>query len=185
MSARSNAFSISALYETQAGHWRALANNNPAKPSTAFSYISRSLRQTTPHVIGAMRLLANSYNPQQLNRDGFSLYAEFRPTVEEWGGRGELRCDKILALRRKIGKQGAGSDQEVTNGESEATSQTFVKVENVEGAASSSAEIEGKEDEPDTKRTRGLSLEEYEAALDQDMSLYDVDLDFNKEVPGD
>lgn len=70
-------------------------------------------------------------------------------------------------------------------GESEATSQTFVKVENVEGAASSSAEIEGTEDEPDTKRTRGLSLEEYEAALDQDMSLYDVDLDFNKEVPGD
>ena len=62
--------------------------------------------------------------------------------------------------------------QEATIGESEAISQTFIKAGNAEGGTS---ESEGNGDEHDTKRTRGLSLEEYEAALDQDMSLYNVD----------
>lgn len=96
--------------------------------------------------------------------------------VGEWGGRGELRCDKILALRRNAGKQEAVADREAAIGESE----TFVKVENVESGALGSAEFEGNEGEPDAKRTRGLSLEEYEAALDQDLSLYDTDLDFHE-----
>ena len=136
--------------------------------------------------MGALRLLANSYDPQQLNKNGFSLYAEFRPTVGEWGGRGELRCEKILALRRKTGRQEAVANRAAKIGEYEAISQTFVKVENVEGGPSRSAEFGWNEDEPDTKRTRGLSLEEYEAALDQDISLCDAGLDFyEKEDSGD
>ena len=112
-----------------------------------------------------------------MNKDGFSLYAEFRPTVGEWGGRGELRCEKILALRRKTGEQEEVANRAAETGGYEVISQTFVKVENVEGGASRSGEFGEDEDEPDTKRSRGLSLEEYEAALDRDMSLYDADLD--------
>jgi len=36
----------------------------------------------------------------------------------------------------------------------------------------------GNEDEPDRKKARGFTLEEYEAMLDQDTTFDDVDLNF-------
>ncbi|KAG2042350.1 hypothetical protein BDR03DRAFT_945113 [Suillus americanus] len=89
------------LYRTQNEIWRALDNTSPALPSTAFSYISRAFRQTTPYVMGALRLLAESFPPPELNNKGFGLYAEFRPDVDGWGKRGEVRCEQILSLRKK------------------------------------------------------------------------------------
>jgi hypothetical protein len=99
------------LYRTASGSWRAFTtedssgNSTPggggAAPGAAFSYITRALRQTAPAVLGAMRLLAESYDdPMELNRMGFALYADFRPDVNEWGGRGVLKCETILGLRR-------------------------------------------------------------------------------------
>ena len=41
-----------------------------------------------------MRVLAESYTPQELNKHGFGLYAEFRPDVAGWGAKGEVRCDE-------------------------------------------------------------------------------------------
>jgi len=161
-----------ALYQTQTGQWRALADNNPAEPSTAFSYISRALRQTTSHIIGALRLLANSYGSQELNEKGFGLYAEFRPDVEGWGGRGELRCDKILALRRKA-ILGEISQEAMNVGKTKESGKGFVKVENPDGSAT---DVLNEQEEPDLKKPRGLSLEEYEAALDQDTTFDNVDL---------
>ncbi|KAF9055396.1 hypothetical protein BDZ89DRAFT_1055989 [Hymenopellis radicata] len=90
-----------ALYQVQSNQWRALVNGTPAQPSVAFSYISRSLRQTTPYIIGAMRLLAESFAPAELNQKGWELYAEFRPVVSGWGERAEVKCDSILDLRKK------------------------------------------------------------------------------------
>ena len=46
-----------------------------------------------------MRLLASTYTPKDLNFKGFSFYADFRPEVNEWGKRGEVRCRTILDLR--------------------------------------------------------------------------------------
>ena len=89
------------LFQTQLSKWRALVNGSPALPSAAFSYISRAFRQTTPYIVGALRLLAESYLPQELNKVGFSLYADFRPTVDGWGKRGEVRCERILSLRKE------------------------------------------------------------------------------------
>jgi hypothetical protein len=40
------------------------------------------MKQTTPYVVGAMRLLAGSYEPEELNRKAFSLYCDFRPEIE-------------------------------------------------------------------------------------------------------
>lgn len=75
-----------------------------------------------------MRLLAETFAPKELNRVGFSLYADFRPHVGGWGKKGELTCSDILALRR-----------------------------------ATTATLEG----PDLKKQKsGLSVEEYEAALE-------------------
>lgn len=89
------------LFQTATQQWRALSSGKPISPSTAYTYIKQSLRQTTPFIIGAMRLLASTYTPKDLNFKGFSLYADFRPEVNEWGKRGEVRCKTILDLRNK------------------------------------------------------------------------------------
>ncbi len=89
------------LFQTQDQQWRALSKGTPVSPSVAFSYISRSFRQTTPHVIGSLRLLAESFSPQEINKKGWGLYAEFRPIVDGWGKRSELKYATILDLRLK------------------------------------------------------------------------------------
>ncbi|GJE84210.1 hypothetical protein PsYK624_002860 [Phanerochaete sordida] len=154
------------LYQTASGRWRALAGGSPVAPASAFSYISRALRQTAPSVLGALRLLAASFAPDELNRRGFYLYADFRPDVAGWGGRGEVRCAKILALRRK---------EPLPAQEQSVKVEDVVKVEEVD--ATDRPEEGGTADEPEPKRSRGMTLEEYEAALDADDVFASVDLD--------
>jgi hypothetical protein len=100
------------LYRIASGSWRAFTTEDSngistpggggAAPRAAYSYITRALRQTAPAVLGAMRLLAESYDdPVELNRVGFALYADFRPDVDGWGKRGELKCETLLGLRKK------------------------------------------------------------------------------------
>ncbi|KAH9035265.1 hypothetical protein EDB84DRAFT_1588145 [Lactarius hengduanensis] len=93
------------LYRNASGAWRAFttedSDGSGSAPGAAYGYITRALRQTAPAVLGAMRLLTESYSdPMELNRVGFALYADFRPEVTGWGKRGELRCEVILALRK-------------------------------------------------------------------------------------
>jgi hypothetical protein len=78
-----------------------MSDATPAAPAQAFSYISRSFRQTMPHVIGAMKLLAKSYPSEKLNDKAWGLYAQFRPSAEGWGKRAEMKCATILDLRSK------------------------------------------------------------------------------------
>ncbi|KAF5390683.1 hypothetical protein D9757_002723 [Collybiopsis confluens] len=91
------------LYKVQNNRWRALHKGKPAEPNEAFSYIARSFRQTMPSVVGALRLLADSFTPQEINSKAWKLYLQFRPQVrpsaEGWGERSEVRCASILALR--------------------------------------------------------------------------------------
>jgi len=47
-----------------------------------------------------MRLLAESFSVEELNNVAWGLYAEFRPSVNEWGKRSEVRCSVILDLRK-------------------------------------------------------------------------------------
>ena len=51
-----------------------------------------------------MRLLAGSYEPEDLNQRGFSLYCELRPDIDPgksgWGERGKVSCEAILKLRK-------------------------------------------------------------------------------------
>jgi len=104
--------------------------------------------------VGALRLLAASYPPPELNRIGFSLYADFRPTVDGWGKRGEVPCERILSLR----KRGDGEGSEA----------------GVKGDVNA-AHSNGIDGVPSSKKARTLTLEDYEAALDEDF-LNEADL---------
>ncbi|GAA5918233.1 hypothetical protein JCM1841_005320 [Sporobolomyces salmonicolor] len=85
---------------TQSGEWRAISKGVVADPSTGFSYMQRAFRQQLGAVVGAMRLLANSFDPNELNEKGYGLYLSFRPDVDGWGKKAELRLSTILNLRR-------------------------------------------------------------------------------------
>jgi hypothetical protein len=118
-------------------------------------------------MIGALRLLAESYGVQEINAKGFALYADFRPKVDGWGGRGDVRCETILALRKKgVGNEKSREVQDVDR---------VVKFEKVDNKDSTVKETE----EPESKKSRGMTLEEYEAALDLDTSFDDIDLDLD------
>ncbi|KAK1236492.1 hypothetical protein PQX77_000269 [Marasmius sp. AFHP31] len=107
----------SPLYQTQEEDWRALLHSIPVKPSAAFGYISRSFRQTTPHIAGSLRLLADSYSPNEINGKAWSLYVKFRPDVNEWGKRSKVECSDILNLRKPVGDgdpEGEGTKDENT-----------------------------------------------------------------------
>ncbi|KAF7355388.1 Glutamine synthetase [Mycena sanguinolenta] len=145
------------LFKTQDSQWRALSNGTVVHPSTAFAYISRALRQTTPHIIGALRLLVESFTPEEINARGWALYADFRPDVKGWGERAEVKCETILSLRKSTG-----------------TADPAGKVDAVVKSESLGHE---EDSEPPQKRTRGLTLEEYEAALEQDTTFDDINLD--------
>jgi len=104
--------------------------------------------------MGALRLLAASYLPPELNKIGFSLYADFRPTVDGWGKRGEVPCERILSLRKKGG--GDGLETHVKG------DVDIAQLNVVDGVPS--------------KKARTLTLEDYEAALDEDFVFNEADL---------
>jgi len=113
--------------------------------------------------MGALKLLADSYTPDELNKKAWSLYAEFRPEVSEWGKRSEIHCSKILDLRKRTRQHKAQLTQanqkpEVLYGISETQNQQEV--------------------EPERKKVKSLSVEEYEALLDEDISFDNISLDF-------
>ncbi|KXN89656.1 hypothetical protein AN958_05523 [Leucoagaricus sp. SymC.cos] len=157
------------LYQTQEGQWRALSDGSPIFPGTAFDYISRSFKQTAPFILGALQLLARSYPPKTLNMQGWSLYADFRPQTEGWGKRSEVKCDVILGLRLKTNTIPPNQQRE----EPSPSTKSLVKVGLHDDSASSV-----QHDEPSKKKARTMTLEEYEANLDNDTTFDDVNLDF-------
>ncbi|PPQ98513.1 hypothetical protein CVT24_004004 [Panaeolus cyanescens] len=156
------------LYKTQSGQWRALSNGEPSQPSSAYSYLSRSFRQTTPHIIGALRLLADSYDEKELNIKAWSLYADFRPSVKEWGKRSEVRYDVILGLRKQKSKQ-----EQVSTEANSKMKIPDVRLEN----ATHVTQPTPPNDVPPAKKSK-MTLEEYEALLDSDSTFDNVDLNF-------
>ncbi|MFC7543270.1 hypothetical protein ACFQU2_32655 [Siccirubricoccus deserti] len=73
----------------------------PAPAAPVAAYIARAFGSRLPEVREAMEALAARYDPDELNRIGFRLYAGFRPDIPEgvsgWGAKGELRLDRIKA----------------------------------------------------------------------------------------
>ena len=123
-----------------------------------------------------MRLLADSYSPQELNKHGFQLYAEFRPDVPGWGAKGEVRCEKILEQRKQRAEAETKADPDAEG----SGSGGVVKYEDGSGHGGSAPSGAENPDEPASKKPKtesgGMSLEEYEAMLDADDTFADVDL---------
>ncbi|GAA5924819.1 sugar porter family MFS transporter [Sporobolomyces koalae] len=88
------------VLSTHDSGWRAISNGVVAEPSKAFAYVQSAFRQQMGAVIGAMRLLANSFEPNELNDKGYGLYLDFRPDSDGWGKKAEMRMITILDLRR-------------------------------------------------------------------------------------
>ncbi|KAI0750715.1 hypothetical protein C8Q80DRAFT_1153578 [Daedaleopsis nitida] len=170
------------LYQTVTSQWRALSAGSPVAPTSAFSYITQALRQTAPHVVGALRLLAASYAPAELNAKGFSLYADFRPEADGWGQRGEVRCSTILGLRKARGAregEGLGCSAPVNGTNASSSSETpslesIVKVD-PDGVTAATEKQDG---EPTSKKAKleAHERDEFDAALDDDALFDDFDL---------
>jgi hypothetical protein len=95
-----------------AGSGRAVAahDGRPQSAASVASYLTRAFGGRLGEVRDAMRRLAASLPPEELDRTGFRLYERFRPEVPEgvrgWGAKGELRIDRILQAAPSPG--GAG-----------------------------------------------------------------------------
>jgi len=57
------------------------------------------------HTTAAMAGLAKAFEPEQLAREAFRLYEEFRPRIPEglsgWGAKGEFDLNRVRALKRE------------------------------------------------------------------------------------
>jgi hypothetical protein len=78
------------VIERQDGTWRGIQQGVAVQPSVvslhtvwrwasstqpqAYLYITRAFKESTPHVMGALKILADSYEPEELNRIGMHLY---------------------------------------------------------------------------------------------------------------
>ncbi|GAA5850904.1 hypothetical protein JCM8547_009127 [Rhodosporidiobolus lusitaniae] len=114
------------VLSTQNGEWRAISKGVVADPGKAFAYVKGAFRQQMGAVVGAMRLLAESFTPADLNKKGYGLYLSFRPEVEGWGKKGELRMSTILDLRP------LEPPADVLKEEEDGEGQTEVKIEQEE-----------------------------------------------------
>lgn len=91
--------------------------------------------------MGALRLLAESYTPEELNGKAWALYTQFRPEVNEWGKRSEVSCSKILALRK----------QQVENLESRSAAKANEPILTVSGGLEESEESSPHDESPSKK----------------------------------
>jgi hypothetical protein len=86
---------------TEAG-LRAVSKGEPISPASVERYLAQKFKGDLGAVRAAMQALAEAYPPQQLARQAYSLYEQFRPEVPEgqkgWGAAGELDLGKIRSL---------------------------------------------------------------------------------------
>jgi len=108
--------------------------------------------------------LAESYSSQEINDKAWALYCDFRPLREGWGERSEVRCDKILGLRNVPNDDAGAAASNQKPGD-------LIQYE--AAAAEKSVEDYG----VISKKPKAMTLEEYEAALDEDHTFDDVNLD--------
>ncbi|KAL7424929.1 hypothetical protein Q5752_000616 [Cryptotrichosporon argae] len=167
------------IIERPDGELRAIQRGEAADPSLAHAYITRALRGDAGAVLGAMRLVAESYDAEELNNLGSSMYNEFKPDVVEWGQRGTLSVAKILD-QIKVPIDATGEAAKLDPGaELPVAAPTDVKLEHFAREMDEPAKPEipvkrelddmadeADKDEPAPKRARDMTVEEYEAMLD-------------------
>ena len=81
---------------------RAVIKNQPIEAKSVERYLESKFGDSLGTARSAMRDLAKAFRPEQLLRNGFSLYEQFRPAIPEgvrdWGAKGNLDIDRIRSL---------------------------------------------------------------------------------------
>ncbi len=78
---------------------------NPVEPARVERFLEGKFSEALPAVCAAMSALAKAFKPDELAREAFRLYEEFRPGIPEgvsgWGAKGELDLNRVRALAPK------------------------------------------------------------------------------------
>ena len=84
---------------------RAVIKNQPIDARSVKRYLESKFAESLSAARAAMRDLAKSFRPEQILKNSFSLYEQFRPTIPEgvtgWGAKGSLDIDRIRSLAVK------------------------------------------------------------------------------------
>lgn len=82
---------------------RAVTRGRPEEPASVRRYLENKFGSDLDDVQAAMRELAGGFSPEELKRQAYALYEQFRPEVPEgkrgWGAEGELDLEKIRGLK--------------------------------------------------------------------------------------
>ena len=85
--------------QDEEGQVAAVSDGRPQSAAAVRSYVARAFGDRLDEVRAAMRHLAASLPPDDLNRAGFRLYERFRPEMREgasgWRAKAELRIEAI------------------------------------------------------------------------------------------
>ena len=81
---------------------RAVIRNQPIEAKSVERYLESKFGESLGLARSAMRDLAKAFRPEQLSKNAFRLYEEFRPAIPEgvkgWGAKGKLDIDRIRSL---------------------------------------------------------------------------------------
>ena len=84
---------------------RAVIKNQPIEAKSVERYLESKFGESLDTARAAMRDLAKAFRPEQLLKNAFRLYEEFRPAIPEgvtgWGAKGNLDIDRIRSLALK------------------------------------------------------------------------------------
>ena len=84
---------------------RAVIKNQPIEAKSVERYLESKFGESLGTARSAMRDLAKAFRPEQLSKNSFRLYEEFRPAIPEgvkgWGAKGKLDIDRIRSLALK------------------------------------------------------------------------------------
>jgi len=81
---------------------RAVIKNQPIEAQSVQRYLESKFGESLGAAHAAMRDLAKVFRPEELSKNAFSLYEEFRPAIPNgvrgWGAKGNLDIDRIRTL---------------------------------------------------------------------------------------
>jgi hypothetical protein len=84
---------------------RATNKGEEIDPASVERYLDKKFGEGLEEARAAMEAVAQSYEPQELEREAYKLYERFRPGIPEgrrgWGAEGELNLEKIRKLAKK------------------------------------------------------------------------------------
>lgn len=84
--------------------WRAAIRDKPVNPAGVQKYLESKFKAALGPASSAMAALAASREPEELARDAYALYEDFRPAIPAgeagWGAAGVLDLKRIRALAR-------------------------------------------------------------------------------------